>query len=312
MKVTSRRTGLTPHVIRVWERRYGAVSPSRTPTNRRVYSNADIERLSMLRRATEAGNSIGRIAHLSNEQLGELVRSEFGAVQPKIPRPRAAQGALMVQDLLQEAVRAVEGLDAEGLEDLLSRAAVSLSRPVLMDEVVVPLLHRIGDMWHDGTLRVAHEHLASALVRTFVGGLVRETRSGATGPVLIVATPAGQHHEFGALIAASAASADGWSVRYLGPNLPAEEIAGAALQIAAAAIALSIAYPGDDPHLGEELRRIRRYLGPGTALLVGGRCAEGYRDVIESIGAMLLGDIAGMRLVLESLRSTGGPGSSVQ
>ena len=53
MKVVTRRTGLTSHAIRVWEKRYNAVEPERTDTNRRLYSEADIERLIDLHRATQ-------------------------------------------------------------------------------------------------------------------------------------------------------------------------------------------------------------------------------------------------------------------
>ena len=44
---------------------------------------------------------------------------------------------------------------------------------------------------------------------------------------LLIATPKGQLHELGALIIAVIASADGWNVTYMGPDLPGEEIAAA-------------------------------------------------------------------------------------
>jgi DNA-binding transcriptional MerR regulator len=73
IKAVSRRTGLSPHVIRIWEKRYGAVEPRRTSTNRRLYSDAEIERLNSLRLATAAGHSIGNIATLPLRQLNSLV-----------------------------------------------------------------------------------------------------------------------------------------------------------------------------------------------------------------------------------------------
>jgi len=73
IKIAASRSGLTPHVIRVWERRYGAVEPDRTGTNRRLYSDAEIERLSLLRHAIEAGHRIGNIARLDLDQLRSIV-----------------------------------------------------------------------------------------------------------------------------------------------------------------------------------------------------------------------------------------------
>jgi methylmalonyl-CoA mutase cobalamin-binding subunit len=89
----------------------------------------------------------------------------------------------------------------------------------------------------------------------------------------VVASPAGQLHELGAVMAASAATNAGWSVTYLGPNLPAAEIAGAVRQREARAVALSLVYPADCDWLLDELRRLRCALPTGVTLLVGGRAA---------------------------------------
>ena len=72
--MVARRTGLSAHVIRIWEKRYGAVKPERTPTNRRVYSEDQIERLDLLCRVTQAGHSIGHVAKLPTESLRKLPR----------------------------------------------------------------------------------------------------------------------------------------------------------------------------------------------------------------------------------------------
>ena len=65
IKFVAIHTGISPHTIRAWERRYSALSPDRTATNRRLYSTTDIEKLSLLQRAVQAGHSIGQIANLA-------------------------------------------------------------------------------------------------------------------------------------------------------------------------------------------------------------------------------------------------------
>ncbi len=72
IKTASLRTGLSAHVIRMWERRYRAVEPSRTRTRRRLYSDEEIERLSVLRDLTKAGHSIGNVARLPTGKLRAL------------------------------------------------------------------------------------------------------------------------------------------------------------------------------------------------------------------------------------------------
>ena len=120
-------------------------------------------------------------------------------------------------------------------------------------------------------------------------------------PHLLATTPPGQEHEIGALLAATTAAAEGWKVTHLGPNLPVEEIAAAALHSHARAIALSIVYPANDPRLRSDLRQLRdsarRYCSAGRRP---GR--EGYSDVLDEIGALQVGDLPSLRLQLEKLR----------
>ena len=110
-------------------------------------------------------------------------------------------------------------------------------------------------------------------------------------------------HELGALIAASIAGVEGWRVTYLGPNLPAEDVAAAVQQDPARVIGLSITYPPDDPHLPQELARLRQYIGPDIALFVSGRAAAGYDDMLQRIRAIRPTDLAEFRAYLELLRT---------
>jgi DNA-binding transcriptional MerR regulator/methylmalonyl-CoA mutase cobalamin-binding subunit len=303
IKVAARKTGLSPHVIRVWEKRYKVVSPDRTTTNRRLYSDADIERLRLLQRATRAGHSISHVAQLPTESLTELVKTE----EETAPLPTVARQAKKersAQSVLEDCLEAVKNLDSDALKVALTRAAIALSQPALMEQVIIPLMQRIGDLWRDGSLRVAHEHLASAVARTVLGSLGETLAVSKSGPRLIVTTPAGQLHEIGALIAAVTAASEGWRVIYLGPSLPAEEIAGAAEQSQAKAVLLSIVYPADDPHLVNEFRKLRRYLAPEVAIVVGGRAADAYENALREIGAVILQDMPRLRAQLETLRST--------
>jgi methylmalonyl-CoA mutase cobalamin-binding subunit len=145
--------------------------------------------------------------------------------------------------------------------------------------------------------------MASSVVRSFIGGMHGAYHPEVSAPHVVVTTPARQRHELGALLAAATAAGEGWQVTYLGPDLPPEEIAAAALQKGARAVALSITYPPDDPMLIDDLRRLRRLLGPRTALLVGGRACPAYSPILQEIGGVVVEDLAGLREALHSLRS---------
>jgi DNA-binding transcriptional MerR regulator/methylmalonyl-CoA mutase cobalamin-binding subunit len=304
MKVVVRRTGLSPHVIRVWEKRYGAVVPSRTATQRRLYTDAEIERLRLLRQATLAGHSIGQIAQLPTERLRELVAVDRPATPASAPGPRDHPDDAPASSHLDACMAAVEQLDAMALEAALLRARVALSHNAFIETLIIPLMHNMGALWREGILRIMHEHLTSAVVRTLLGGLVATAGLSPTAPHFIVTTPAGQLHEIGALIIASVASTEGWRVTYLGPNLTSEDIAAAVQQQHAKAVGLSIVYPPDDPHLQPELTRLRQYLSPEVVVFVGGRGAVGYQDVLQRIGAVLPSCLAEFRQHLEALRTT--------
>jgi methanogenic corrinoid protein MtbC1 len=271
-----------------------------------VYSEADVERLQLLRSATLAGHSIGRIAHLGMDQLQELVMPEVVSVTEG-----GAEGemAYFARPYLEQCLAAIESLDAQELDNTLSRALVHLGQPAIVDHVLQPLMNRIDELWVSGALRIAHEHLASAIVRVFLSSLARTAHVEPLAPVLIATTPARQVHEVGALMVAAMAAHQGWKVIYLGPNLPAEEIALAVEKSGAIAIALSVVYPADDTELPGELRRLAallKLIPVPVVMLVGGRAAAGYADTLDSIGAIRITDMQSLRLKLQQLRNDGG------
>lgn len=293
IRVVSRRTGLTAHAIRVWEKRYGAVTPTRTSTNRRLYSEEEIERLNLLHQATKSGHNIGSVAHLPTDQL-----RNFAIQNPAPAAPALLPGTASPtpEFVLEGCLSAIRRLDSQALEQVLERGAVQLGQHGLLLKVIAPLTDQIGELWRKGDLTSAHEHMATWILRLFLGRSTKAYALNGIAPLLIVATPAGQLHEVGAVMVAAAAADCGWKVTYLGASLPASEIAGVAIQNAARAVALSLVYPEDDPNLAGELQNLRRYLPPSVALIAGGRASPAYRDALQSVGAIAcrsLEDLAG-------------------
>jgi hypothetical protein len=248
---------------------------------RRLYSDADIERLRLLYRATLAGRSIGHVAGLSTKELVVLARQDGEA-------ERARGGAQMTApaiapDYLPGCFRAIEQLDVVGLEAILRRAVIMLSAETLIDTLVAPLLDRVGARWRDSTLRPVHGHFASVMIRRVLDRVIETATSPLATPNIVVATPAGQVHEFGAMLTAATAATEGWLVTYLGADLPAEDIAEATTRTRARVVALSIVYPTGDSAVGYELRRL------GT--LLAERChPPGGRGVVFGLPRGARGD----------------------
>lgn len=339
--VVSRRTGLKRELIRAWERRYAAVEPERTDTNRRLYSDLDVERLALLREVTGLGHNIGQVADLPNRELEELLAQEHqpltsvatgrpaGQADPAEPGPSAAGDANdpvardtvardtvardpvagdpreVARGLVTAALDAVRRLDGRKLEAIFERGSLALSGLGVVGHVISPLMHEVGKLWADGVLRPVHEHLATAVARAYVSTLLRNFRPTENAPSMVATTPSGQHHELGALVAAVAAAAQGWQVTYLGPDLPAEEIAAAAHARDARVVALSLLYPADDPKLPEELRRLARLLPDDTALVVGGAGSDAYDGVLAELDARRAEELPQLHELFAELRSGG-------
>ncbi|QQL45996.1 MerR family transcriptional regulator [Sulfuriroseicoccus oceanibius] len=299
MKYVTQVTGLSPHVLRVWERRYGAVKPQRTESNRRIYDEADVARLALLVKLTKAGHSIRHIANIPIEGLESMIR---GLESDHAKVASLPQDPELKQSLLDKAWRHVIALQPAELQQVLDAAVVELGASGLIEKLLAPLIGRIGEGWENGDLSVAEEHAATAVIRD---ALFRASipYSGEVGaPRMVVATPSGQLHELGAAMVFATARRKGWDVTYLGSSLPAEEIVRAVVRSEAIAVALSVVYPSDDPRLGEELRRLRSLLPSDVTILIGGRAAFAYRNEIGEIKASLMTDLQGLKRKLDVLR----------
>lgn len=330
IKWVAKRTGLSAHVIRAWEKRYGTVRPQRTDGNRRYYTPADVERLLLLRQATESGHSIGDIAALDTERLALLLAGEARSESPfrlSLPSDANAAGSSPEsqkesqqafagydprkdpgQLWLDQALAAVLEMDARQLEAILEKGLVAMGPVRLIRDLIVPLVSAIGEGWRRGELKVAHEHVASAVLRTFLGQVARPIALHPSAPGILATTPAGQLHELGAILVAATAAQQGWRVVYGGASLPAEDIVAVATHNRVRLVALSLIHPADDVLLPDELRRLRRLLPGHMAILVGGRASGGYRDVFDEIGAIQVTDLENVETLLQQFREGTGMG----
>lgn len=268
------------------------VAPNRSGTNRRLYTDAELERLSLLAQACRCGHNIGNIAQLPDERL-RLLAADCLQVTKQGVQP---------DEFITTALAAVKALDAPGLEAVLVRGGVALGHQGVLCRVIAPLVVAVGEAWHAGELSAAQEHLSTAVIRGFLSQM-RPYAPADTAPLLVVATPTGQLHELGALLAAAAAAGVGWRVTYLGVGLPALEIAGAARQASARAVALSLVYPDVDPHLPGEVLRLRAALPAAMPLLIGGRAGAGYRTALADAQATFIGPLDELFTALDAIRT---------
>lgn len=251
-------TGLSPDVIRVWERRYQVIRPIRTMGGTRRYSPAEINRLRLLKLAVDTGHRIGDLAGRPAGEIEGLVKIAEDPIHG---------------DAIESTLAALERLDAISAEAEIAQQLAALGPARFAKRFAAPLVTAIGEGWETSRLCVASEHLGSALLRSLLGAALRPTMVHHDAPLVLFATLPGERHELGLLIAAITALGAGANSLYLGPDLPAEELVSAAATSRARAVALSsiVACPAD---LAESVAKLRVALPDGVELWLGGRAGN--------------------------------------
>lgn len=224
LRTAARLTGLSPDLLRAWERRYEVVVPLRTAGGTRRYSAANLERLRLVKAAVDAGHRIGRIAKLD---VAELKR-------------RSAVGEARSAGQLDEILAALDRLDDATSQRLLSFQLSTLGPSRFAREIAIPLVNEIGVRWANGEMGIAAEHLATGILRSLLGSALQQTASSILGPRVVFATPTGERHEFGCLIAALTALGAGANPLYLGIEVPVDDLLSAVEEVGAVALGLSL------------------------------------------------------------------------
>ena len=211
----SRRHGVSPDLLRVWERRYGLLRPERSSGGFRLYTPEDDERVRAMRRNLTQGYSAAVAARMVLDA-------------PAIPPVADREAALAT-------ARAELGAELEGFRDVeaqavLDRLLATFSVEVVLRDVVLPYVRSLGDRWEDGTLTVAQEHFASAVLRGRLLGLARGFDVG-SGPRALLACPSGEHHDLGLLCFGIGLREHGWRVTYLGADTPIDTLRDTAMRL---------------------------------------------------------------------------------
>jgi DNA-binding transcriptional MerR regulator/methylmalonyl-CoA mutase cobalamin-binding subunit len=286
IRAVSKLTGLSIDTLRAWERRYQVVAPQRDERGR-LYSEADLQRLHLLKAAVEGGHAIGRLADLSDQQLKALMAHPVATTSAA---SLAGDRARPPQVDLEAVLSAIERFNYTAAEHELSRLAMLLSPRELVHRAALPLMQQVGEAWHEGQLSIAQEHLVSALLRNLLGALVRFSTRTDTPSKLLFSTPSGEQHEFGILLAAMLAASGGLGSIYLGVNLPAEEIVSAAKQSAVQAVVLGLIGTGGEKAVIKQVRQVADRLPPRTEVWVGGARSEELATAIKETRALWLND----------------------
>jgi DNA-binding transcriptional MerR regulator len=244
IRAAARLTQLSIDTLRAWEKRYGAVRPTRK-NGVRMYSESDIHRLSLLRQALEQGHTIGQAHLLSGAQLESLVG---GA---------GSRSGLEMNEPMEALMAAIDRFQYAAADRELRRLASLMSPRELIHTVALPLLRAIGEQWHEQRLHIAQEHMMSQLLTSLLGGMSRIYAPQQPPATVLTATLSDDLHGFGVLAAAILAAGAGLGAIHLGPDLPVTEVVYAARRSGADVVLLSVTFPQDRQLRQEQVRSVR-------------------------------------------------------
>lgn len=262
-------TGLSRDVIRVWERRFGLLTPTRGANRYRNYSDEDVALLRYLKKQLDAGASIGDLARVGREELMNRMRAAA---------PRATIVDNTFDRLLRELLEALEPFDRIMFEKRLNGAVAVVPFEEALHGILLPLQEQVGQLWHDGHVNIAIEHYVTKQIQQKIFAAMNQLPVAEFGAKVVVACPPGEEHDIAALAVAYRCRLRGCRVYYLGANVPILSLSKLCREVAPDLTILSITIALPDPLATDLIHALIQDVAPASKVLAGGRGALAMRQ----------------------------------
>jgi methanogenic corrinoid protein MtbC1 len=276
-----RLTGVPADTFRAWERRYGVPRPFRTSGNQRLYSELDVGVIGWLRDRTGEGMTISRAIR----RLQLEVPAIFDASEPPEAEPARAIGADHEDERLRQRFHdAVAEFDTQRADGVLDDAMARYSVDAFCERFVEPVLVEIGERWSRNEASVAVEHFATGVLSRRLSALFTIVAPAGGRGRIVAACPAGEEHAVGLLVLAILLARRGWSVIYLGANVPAADLVDAVTSADPDLVCLSAASPVAITEAVAVVSRMRAEMAAPPPVALGGRAVTDGLGVLRDAG----------------------------
>lgn len=212
IKELEQLSGIKAHTIRIWEKRYQLIDPSRTSTNIRYYSDDDLKKIINVSLLNNHGFKISRIAGM---RADEITRKVLELSESK------SDASIHIDQLVVSMI----DMEEEAFEKILNTLMLRYSFKNVITNIIYPFLEKIGVLWQTGHITPAHEHFMSNLIRqkliVAIDGLPIPPKDGRK---VLLFLPEGEFHELGLLFYHYMARSAGWRTYYLGQNVPHRDL----------------------------------------------------------------------------------------
>ena len=283
----SRLTGLKPELLRAWQRRFSLFEPERTEGSHRLYTADDLRLALHVKDLLAEGLSIGAVASRGRASLLEEAWARVGEPGQGAVAPTDLPAEL--EALKDEVLRCAVALDPRGLRAALDRAQAIASPEEFLTGVFRPAAVALGELWAGGECSVAGEHLASAMLRERLLGLVRRVAPppGRAAPEVLVACAPDDYHENGGLCTAVRLAELGWRVTWLGAATPMADLDQACRTRRPHAVYVSSTLPDTFAGCRDALLAFARRWQGAFDLVVGGGGVPASDPDLEAAGVRL-------------------------
>jgi DNA-binding transcriptional MerR regulator len=303
LKAVVRETGVKPDTLRAWERRYGLPNPDRTKGGHRLYSQHDIDTVRWLVERQSEGLTISRAVKLwrSLEKEGNnpLLTPPYAATSAS--SARLIKGRAMT-DLRRQWLESCMNFDETEAANVLAQAFALYPAEAVCFEILQHSMAEVGDRWYRGEATVQQEHFTTSLalrrIEALIAALPLPTRPGH----ILIACPPGEQHTFSPLMVTYLLKRRGWTVFYLGANVPADRLEATLKSTRPNAIVLTAQRMTTAASLYEMAKSLLRLKVP---IGYGGRIFNAHADIRQRIPGHYLGpELSGSIDAIEHLLAT--------
>ncbi|MEO8324709.1 MAG: MerR family transcriptional regulator [Nitrospirota bacterium] len=288
----SRLTGLSTHVIRAWEKRYGLVDPTRGPNRYRLYNDEDVRLFRYLKSQVDQGMSIGQLAETGRDALLKNAQTDW--VNSAVEAPPS-------EVLISELAQAIQEGNRLSFQRKLNGALAVIPFEEALHRFLLPLQERIGQLWHDGKVGVGQEHFVSYQVKQKIFSALNQFQLSEAGPHVVVACPAQEWHEISAMTVAYLCAFRGCRVHYLGANLPIPELAKFCEHFHPAYVLLSLTVDRSLTEAKVLVKELSTLVKPFAPVGVGGQFAQSHTSLFREENITVFSDMKSMDAFVASL-----------
>ena len=290
--IASQLSGVAAATIRAWEKRYTVLTPHRAENGHRLYSEQDIEKLSILNLLTQAGHPIGRIAKLEVNELKEILKTQTHHDPAELFLKRRSDDVDSEQ-LRTGILLALSLYKLDIISHELDKAKKLLGPRDFVFEMILPLFREIGIRVYNNKLSIAQEHTLSAIVQFHIGQMIaiHYTRQQFRPGLVIMAAPEGELHEIGLLAAGLLCVEYRVKFIFLGKDLPVDSLIETIQQMEPSYVLLGVTNGdqlGPNLTLGQYLTKLKAEIEPKIQVSVGGNIDLPAQAELKRLGVSYL------------------------